>query len=853
MSYTFTPKPNANPSSSRATTSSGGMATSTTIDARASILNVLNKLPSTKEETSRRNKEAIEQHQGAIRRMLRPIFKKHSSTTCHVVTTEFRPDRGCEKYTKELDQTVPQIHELCAVLQNFAENQTTQRQTHCPVSLDMSLSHTLTGELYTAGDGRPGRTTDTSAILATHTAHACEKLRILIKSLITINSPVKTTEGIGTAGDDGAPAKVNLNATLDAEPGGRGGEVKVDETPAPMSDEDKSRMRSAAKSILAASTNHAALDAADVGTTTPTTKSGQPDVVAGDLTSVLSIGDIKVVEHLGIYKFITTEALASGDMSKATKDPDDLAYILIATNIGETTGFFDEEGFNMNVLGERLGSPQAIYDVVVNVLCDYMDKLNDENIRLTENCMKNTDEWRKLVQAYEKVLDCDVWLAIGGGRQIQAHFNMCKRITNYLLNSNKTPQIKKYLRSQDTRSYADGSAAGNALGVIEYMGNTVGGIDELINGKLNAFVIQAYVNENSTIPMMKNELATQYCDRVKSILYDDVVTMSKNSANLDKVVDNLARSGLLDLVKTILTGTRSAAHVSHDIRNVCASYALNRSNYNLPVNGRSTEEQLDDFHELRQELAKVEARELIYNPPTRGPPSGKNQKLGYQKPRSLREFAAAAIHGNASDDTSDESDDVGINDDGGGPPETAVIAELKGQIDQLTTAMAAFTKAQAKPNNGNQVSAKTPAEKKAARLQKYSSIVSNDFKQLSFDEDMICEYCNRKGHKQGKCARFAWDLTHDQMNAHAGVERIEYLKSKGYNSHQPAPGSFKVYPHGNGNGPAAKKPDDDTIAELQKQISDLKAKNQGGKKAEKYAALIQAITEMGDGSDSDDE
>ena len=114
-------------------------------------------------------------------------------------------------------------------------------------------------------------------------------------------------------------------------------------------------------------------------------------------------------------------------------------------------------------------------------------------------------------------------------------------------------------------------------------------------------------------------------------------------------------------------------------------------------------------------------------------------------------------------------------------------------------------------------------------------------------------YCNLPGHKQTHCARFAWDLKHDQKNAHAGDERIEYLKSKGYNSHKPAAGTFKVYPHGNGNGPTAKKSNASVIADLEKQVTELKEKNKSGKKAEKYAALIEAISAMDDGSDPEDE
>ena len=126
------------------------------------------------------------------------------------------------------------------------------------------------------------------------------------------------------------------------------------------------------------------------------------------------------------------------------------------------------------------------------------------------------------------------------------------------------------------------------------------------------------------------------------------------------------------------------------------------------------------------------------------------------------------------------------------------------------------------------------------------------FKQLFYDPATgSCEYCGIDGHKQIKCGRFAFDLYHDQMNAHASDERIKYLTSHGYNSHKPAPGSFKVYPHGNGNGPAPKKTDKDIIADLEAQLKELSSKK-GNKKdtTDKFAALIDAITSE---LDSDEE
>ena len=351
--------------------------------------------------------------------------------------------------------------------------------------------------------------------------------------------------------------------------------------------------------------------------------------------------------------------------------------------------------------------------------------------------------------------------------------------------------------------------------------------------------------------MEDGETATQFCDRVKVTIYDDLVTMSQNSSNLEVVVNNLAQSGVLDITKIILTGVRSAPHMSHDIRSVCANFSLNRSTINLPINAQGIDEQLDDYYELFQEFEKVETRELMYNPPTRR--TG-NKKGKLRKGRTLREFAAALANGELTEDLGEK--DPEPDDDEASASETAAMSAMKSQISELTSTVAAFVNAQKQGGGGNQNSGnsgKTAAERKAARLKPYSGIVAGDFKQGSFDESLTCEYCVKKGHKQSKCARFAWDLTHDQLNAHAGPERIEYLKSKGYNSHQPAAGSFKIYPHGNGNGPSAKKSEGDVIADLEKQLADLKEKKKGGKSADKYAALIEAVTAAMDGeSDSDD-
>ena len=92
------------------------------------------------------------------------------------------------------------------------------------------------------------------------------------------------------------------------------------------------------------------------------------------------------------------------------------------------------------------------------------------------------------------------------------------------------------------------------------------------------------------------------------------------------------------------------------------------------------------------------------------------------------------------------------------------------------------------------------------------------------------------------------------MNAHASAERMAYLTKHGYNNHKPAPGSFKVYPYGNGNGPAPKKSaqqdsEGATLAEMNETVKELQAKVSGTTKGNKIAAMIQAIGECMDEED----
>ena len=774
----------------------------------------------------------------AIRRILNPSANQYSSTPAHTISAEFTAPRGAEPDKTKYDSE--NLGDLKSQVQNFADQFTPEKQAYCAIGIQAPIVNVLTGETSSVGNGDAGRMTDTASILSTMARDSCDNYQSLVTGIVVINS---------------APLG-ELSGTEDDNPGTGGGSSDVggsrkqtktklgfdfDEEGTP---ESYARLQSARKAILSAAATGAAADAIDANSTTTGTKSSVHNVVAGDLTSILPRGDIKVIESLEIYPHITPEGIAGENLSGHTAQ--EFAYLMTAHSIGVSGGFFNED-FTMDTLAGAVGNdPRSIYDTMVDIFCDHMSRLNEENIRLVENCQKNTSEWYALVEAYEAMRKCDVWVAAGCGRQVQAIFSMAKRIINYLYNKNPTPQIKKYLREQDVKNIASGSAAGIAFSVIEYMGGFVGSIDEAFNGKLNAVVLQSYIIENSVIDMLPDESATAFCDRVKETLYDQPITMSKNSANLDSVLDNLVASGTFDLVKTIIASVRSTSHMGHEARSVCANFALHRNNANMPTDQRSIETQLNDFYELRQEFQKVETRELLYNPPRSR--RNKASKGRVAKGRSLREFAAAVAAG-------DNGEEHGVDEPAEEPAATEVentgpMAKLEAKMTELTSLVASLEKNRSK-GGGKSESTKTPAEKKAARLEGYKDIIENDFKQLFHDISVgYCEYCGGSGHKQKKCARFAYDLMHDQMNAHASDERIKYLTSHGYNNHKPAPGSFKVYPHGNGNGPAPKKTDKDIIADLEAQLKELSSKKGDKGTTDKFAALIEAITSE---LDSDEE
>ena len=123
------------------------------------------------------------------------------------------------------------------------------------------------------------------------------------------------------------------------------------------------------------------------------------------------------------------------------------------------------------------------------------------------------------------------------------------------------------------------------------------------------------------------------------------------------------------------------------------------------------------------------------------------------------------------------------------------------------------------------------------------------------DPKVHCNYCGLNGHRQisngvGTCGRMAYDLLHDQPNAHASDERIKFMASKGWEATRPAPGTFKIYPHGNGSpqtqtaAPATGISGTDDaateIARLKAQIEMLKENSSPGNDNSAMAAQIES-------------
>ena len=154
----------------------------------------------------------------------------------------------------------------------------------------------------------------------------------------------------------------------------------------------------------------------------------------------------------------------------------------------------------------------------------------------------------------------------------------------------------------------------------------------------------------------------------------------------------------------------------------------------------------------------------------------------------------------------------------------------------------------------NQAKSKDPTSKKADKLKSYKLIIGHDCNQAAvpYDSKLTCNYCGLPGHRQitngvGTCGRMAYDLLHDQPNAHASEERMKYMASKGWDSTRPAPGTFKIYPHGNGSSQVATPPSDTSntedaaaeIARLKAQVEALKANNSSDTDASAMAAQIE--------------
>ena len=356
--------------------------------------------------------------------------------------------------------------------------------------------------------------------------------------------------------------------------------------------------------------------------------------------------------------------------------------------------------------------------------------------------------------------------------------------------------------------------------------------------------------------MKKNESLVEYLDRVRETLVTSPSITAKKSPALYEALEQAVQTGQLDAVSTVIGGIREWSirenqPSNFEVQQLCADYLLHESTTMIPIKDRTVDKQTERLAKLRNKLKAIHTRHVLYSRSARPGRPGSMPKNG----ATFRQFAAAAV-GNF-EEALEETPEPNSNKENNEPPPPSWLASLlKGmsavgnQSPAPATALAALEKAM------NQK--KSPAGKKADKIKPYKVLIDNDCDQatIPFNPKVSCNYCGHHGHRQitngvGTCGRMAYDLLHDQPNAHASDERIKFMTSKGWEVTRPAPGTFKVYPHGNGSSQAANVPSTGTsddvghdaateIARLKAQIETLKENNSSGNNNSAMAAQIES-------------
>ena len=133
-----------------------------------------------------------------------------------------------------------------------------------------------------------------------------------------------------------------------------------------MTEADSERYASIRASMLASATKqvreltyiNAAQDAADAN---GSARSSQTKCVPGDLSSIYSRSDMKVLEHLRVYEYLSQETLINKGIN--LNNVEEHAYRIAAWGIGETSGMFKKHGCDVDTIIKDGNSVKKTFDI----------------------------------------------------------------------------------------------------------------------------------------------------------------------------------------------------------------------------------------------------------------------------------------------------------------------------------------------------------------------------------------------------------------------------------------------------------------------------------------------------------
>ena len=808
-----------------------------------------------------------------------PTRNQYSVTVQYKTSLKFAPKKHQQRDTTAY--TSSNLMDCHRELQNFSETIEIEAQAAAAICVIGRPADALLGTPYTDPDGGQARLTDTGEIIAGSIRDGGLKLRAIVKAVVVHNGVRDDLEVMLPSTHPAAPSAAPSSPTSEAKGTANEGGAedttatkKRPETPDPsenlsqtFTDIDKDEAIAAATAMKAAAMQTAMRKAAVMrGMASATrgtalaeghdaTGASKYDVNqvmggAGDLSGIMSAAAIRTLKKLRISKHIVPDALAHIELD-SDDSIDHFVDDTLATTLALSSGMAEDLA-HFDQLSTGLPDPTDKFELVVGFLEDRYRALAKRATRLKDEDKQDTDEWAAIIKEYTTLNQNDVVVAMGDGLQLQAQFSMMKKILEYLYQDNPTKAIIKYVRDLGSLSPADGSACGSQLGVIEYGSNFYSAIDEAINGPCNAPILNAFINDSKYIEMKKNETMVMYVDRVRETLITGPSIIAQKSPAIYEALEQAVQTGQLDAVSTSVAGIREWSHrgggaSNFEVQSLCADYLLRESTTMIPIKDRTVANQTERLARLRNKLKAIETRHTLYSRTAR---QGRTNSIPGNG-ATFRQFAAAAV-GNF-EEVVDETPEPSNDKENNGAP-SWVAALLKGMNDAKstsnvppTTALAAIEKAM------NQK--KSPAGKKADKTKPYQILIDHDCDQatIPYDSKVSCNYCGRLGHRQitngvGTCGRMAYDLLHDQPNAHASDERIKFMASKGWDATRPAPGTFKIYPHDNGSPqtatPATGTSDTEDaaseIARLKAQIETLKANSSSNNDNSAMAAQIES-------------